>query len=460
MIRSALNDKVFTFTEESSLFLAPCHLVVGVSGGADSMALLHVLTQWRQPGLQITAVHLHHGLRGVNADRDAAFVEEQCALLGVPVRIYHADVEALAAAAGCGVEEAGRRERYRVFHAVCDELQADHIITAHHADDQVETVLMHLIRGTGMDGLRGIPVARGRIRRPLLSCTRQEIETYCREHAIPYMTDETNADMRYTRNRIRHEVLPLLRQINPAVDDALRRLSSHASADSQLLCTMAQQALEAGEMPEGGHAASAFVDQPQSVRRRMILKLLALHTIPSVEEKHILDIEQALLTGSGSVLLPSGVCLRVNCGHVFIHSPEVESELPDPIRVSDLPCVFTWLGRSYRLVLLEAKNAEERQKIHKLFFKYSLDYDRIHSDLYVRARQTGDTIHPAGRGVGKTLKKLMNEYQISDAERNRFPLVCEKDSVLLIPGYTCDERVRITEHTKHFLVWQFVDELG
>ena len=449
---SKLTEKAFAFTREKALFSAPCRVVVGVSGGADSMALLHCLCRWPQSGLQITVVHVHHGLRGETADRDAAFVAEQCAALGVPVETFRIDAAAVAAANGWSIEEAGRHERYRLFEEVRAARGADYILTAHTADDHVETVLMHLLRGCGTDGLCGIPAVRDRVRRPLLCCTRQEIEAFCQECGLSYVTDETNEEMCYTRNRVRHEVLPLLRQINPAVDGALTRLSHHAAEDSRLLCDMAEEALSRATKGARIYDTAVFADASVPVRRRMIAEVLGSLTIPSIEEKHILDIEDAVLRGHGGVLLPTGVRVTVSQGQLCV----VEDANPlIAVDVESAPAVLQWGNQTISLEILT-----DYEIVHKKFLHYAIDYDKIQHGLCVRTRQEGDYFHPAGRGVGKSLKKQMIEWRIPAHLRDAVPLLCDDGGVLLVPGYACDERVRVTQDTKHFLVCRPVSEQG
>ena len=154
-------------------------VLVGLSGGADSMALLHALLHWPKIGLRVSAIHIHHGLRGKAADRDEAFVRDYCERWGVPLTVAHFDVAAVAREHHLSIEEAGRRVRYEAFESARQSMDADWVLTAHTASDQAETTLLHLIRGCGVDGLTGIPAARGHIRRPLLCCTRAEVEEYC-----------------------------------------------------------------------------------------------------------------------------------------------------------------------------------------------------------------------------------------------------------------------------------------
>lgn len=449
-----LTAKVFTFTEENALFSAPCHLLVGVSGGADSMVLLHLLAHWPVEGVRVSAVHVHHGLRGEAADRDERFVRDYCRENGIGLAVYHEDVSAFAESEGLTLEEAGRQVRYANFESCRQAVGADYILTAHTASDQVETALMRIIRGTGVDGLAGIPAVRGAIRRPLLCCSRDEVEAYCREHCLAFVTDETNADAQYTRNRIRHEVLPLLRRINPAVDEAVLRLVHHASADAAYFRDLADEACSQTDMP----SLSAMREWAAPVRRRVICRLLRHAGVCTYEQRHLSAVDSVIMQGCGSVRLPGGISAVASADTLRFEKNGEQAAEWEPVPVEALPCSVTVCGRVYTLSVVEAPS--KCKNVHNLFSTHALDYDKIQGNLCVRSRQEGDAIHPAGRGVGKSLKKLMNEYRIPVWERVGFPLVCDEQGVVLMPGYTCDERVRISADTKHFLVWNEDTEQG
>lgn len=438
-------DKVVAFTDDKRLFSAPCHVLLGLSGGADSMALLHVLTHWPVAGLRVSAVHIHHGLRE-SADRDEAFVREYCAHCGVSLTVIHEDVAAVATDQRLSLEEAGRRVRYEQFEAVRESVGADAILTAHTAADQAETVLMHLIRGCGVDGLSGIPCARGAIRRPLLCCDRREIEAYCAENQIPFITDETNFDTKYTRNDVRHRVLPLLREINPAVDNALLRVSKCAAEDAAYLNALALDALQAA-VCDGGYRAEAFVSQSSVIRRRMIRLMMRQSAVPVIEEAHILAAESAVRNGEGAVDLPDFFSFVVQQGVVAVRKTTT-SEPSAPLSICAIPCTVTFGEQEFSFAIYD--DADEN--VYKMFFNCVMDYDKIQGGLRLRCRQSGDYFRAAGRGVGKSLKKWMNEWHIPAHLRDAYPVLCDDAGVVLVPGYACDERVRTTEATKHFLV--------
>lgn len=445
MSRVDLCEKVFAFTAEKRLFSAPCHVLLGLSGGADSMALLNVLWRWPQDGLKVTAVHIHHGLRGEAADRDLQFVRTACAEMGIPLVVKYVDVPTFVNEYHCSVEDGARRLRYNALEEVRLESGAEYILTAHTASDQAETVLMRMARGCGIDGLVGIQPARGTIRRPLLSCDRSDVEGYCEKLDIPFINDETNADTHFTRNFIRHELLPKLKQINPSVEEALFRLAEHTREEVVYLDTVAEKAAVA----EKGCLCSL---EPV-IRRRLIRKALFGAGVPSIEEAHILAIEKAIGKG-GQVDLPGGYTAHVYKGKLTVlHNTRESHPTNEPINVTSFPFEITLGELSATLEIVEKKETHSAQNVHKLFFNNQIDYDTIQGSLHLRSRRPGDRIRLAGRGVSKSVKKLMNEMEIPAHLRDTYPLLCDESGIVLIPDCTCAERVRVTSDTRHFLVW-------
>ena len=222
--------------------------VVAVSGGADSVALLRALHTCHAA---LTVAHVNHQLRGEESDADEAFTRDLCVQLGVACRVRSADVTALAA--GDNLESTARRVRYEFFAEVANEVGASWVATAHTADDQAETVLHRLIRGTGLQGLRGIALAREHVVRPLLAVTRADVIAHLAALNQPYRVDSTNADLKFTRNRIRHELLPLLRTFNPDVVSALTHLADHANEAHEVIVAAAAELLAKAERPRAAH---------------------------------------------------------------------------------------------------------------------------------------------------------------------------------------------------------------
>lgn len=448
----SLAEKVYAFTGENCLFSAPTTVVVGVSGGADSMALLHVLHTWRDHALRVIAVHIHHGLRGEEADRDEALVRSYCAENGIDCVVERADVRALAEEWNVGTEEAGRRVRYDAFERIRTDKNADVIATAHNADDAAETVLMHILRGCGVGGLCGIPAKRGRIVRPLLDCSRAEIETYCAENGVPYIVDSTNADPTYTRNRVRHQLLPLLREMNPSVTSALARLRTSAVQDETFFAALAERALADAHLEDGSLSRTAFLQQEKSVRVRMWKTLLLQSGCESYSERHIDALEAALSADRGTVHLADGYSVCVSADRVKCFSAQCHADTLC-IPVDTLPLRFNFDGREHVLQRMSCEEIACLQNVHKKFVNYAIDCDKIQGSLTVRCRRDGDRFHPAGRKVGKTLKALFQELRVPTYDRDKVLLLCDEDGIVLMPGVACDNRVCPSDSTKHFLVW-------
>ncbi len=446
----SLPEKVFAFTQENALFFAPCHALVAVSGGPDSMALLHLLQHWPQPGLTLSVAHLNHGLRGANAARDEAFVRAYCSRHRLALTVYTEDVAGFAAGAHRSLEEAGRMLRYQRFEALRTEIGADVLLTAHTASDQVETVLMHLMRGCGIDGLCGIPAARDAIRRPLLCCRREEILAYCRQHQVPFVIDETNDDARYTRNRVRNELIPLMQSIQPAADQALLRLADHAKEETAFLNARAQKQLDRLTQKDGTAAPALLALEPP-LRRRILRALLRRAGVPSVEQVHLLAIEHILGQPSGAVRLPGGVTAQVFDGVLsFGPTDRPPCDTPTDVPIDRLPFTCSTNGHAVTLTALQPPPAEN---VHKLFVNRAIDCATIVGRLWIRTRREGDTICPAKRGVRKSIKKWMNEWRIPANQRDAMPLLCDDEGVLLVPGYACAARAALSPQSERILLW-------
>ena len=293
-------------------FLHPCDLaalphdtpiLVGLSGGADSTALFTALCEC---GAHVIAAHVDHGIRGDEAKRDAEFCRQLCNERGVEFCLFEADVPAEAAKSGESIEEAARRIRYAFFDTIMEEKRIPILATAHNADDNAETVILNLTRGSGTRGVCGIPAVRpvkhGTLVRPLLAVTRAEIEEYCRKNALPYVTDSTNLCDDYARNRIRHKVLPELRSLNPDVIGAICRLSSAASEDCDYLDDAARRFLEDGDV-----RAASLAALPRPIAARALLFFLR-EGGARPEARHVNALLDAASAGEvGGVSLPGGV---------------------------------------------------------------------------------------------------------------------------------------------------------
>ena len=418
-------------------------VLVALSGGADSMALLHVLLSLREEyRLHIAAAHYHHGIRGEEADRDECFVRGACETLGVPLTVGHGDVPKQAKESGLGLEECAREMRYAFLEQAA---QGAFIATAHSLSDCEETFLFNLSRGASLHGLTAIPPVRGRIIRPLIDCSRDEIEHYCRENGIDYITDSTNASDAYTRNRLRHRVVPELKACNPAFDAAFSRLLDGLREDDELLGELAQSVLDRAQT-ETGYRVEALLGVHPSLQKRAVAAAVTALTGTKPEQFHILKVCGLLRTG-GDVQVNGGASLRVRGGLLY-RKPEQAESWSQPA-----------LGGENRLpvgtVLVELYQEVSQIKIEKFnqdLLDNCIDYDTINGKLVFSSLREGDTLRLAGRGVTKPLRRLLAEQGIEAEKRANVILLRDDDGVLWADGVGVSERCAVTPDTKRLII--------
>ena len=446
----SLRSKVLAAVRRERLLPRDASVTVALSGGADSVALLHVLLHLREELSlrEITAVHIDHGLRGEEALRDRQFVETLCARWNVPLTVHTCDVAAEAKRLHQGIEEAGRTVRYACFEAAAHR-NGGVVATAHTASDNAETVLLNLCRGSGLHGLCGIPPKRGHIVRPLIDCTREDVEAYCREHELSYVTDSTNSDIANARNRIRHTVLPELKSINPQAEAAIGRLIRSASQWDAEITAEATALLSRAKTGEVSYSRDVLRTASPTVLSAAFRSLFGEHGKQRGSEYHIRR-AVALLQDGGRLSLPGARQLTVAGDRVCLTSAEAaETFCFEEIEAGD---TVTIAEKEWQLLLFTRAEYEQKLNFSKKWFSNACDYDKICGSMCLRGRRDGDAFHPVGRGCGKTLKKLCNEAALSSAERACLPILCDECGIVIAVGFGCDERVRITETTKMIVV--------
>ncbi|MGM9652025.1 MAG: tRNA lysidine(34) synthetase TilS [Eubacteriales bacterium] len=422
--------------EPISAVLADAQTVfVGYSGGADSGALLVLTAEYcRMTGKKVHAVHVHHGIRGEEADRDAAFCRDFCAERAIPFTLRRADVPAYAAAHRLGLEDAARRLRYAAFAELTAE-PGTVCVTAHSADDNLETVLFHMMRGTGLDGLCGIPPVRGRILRPLLSVSASDIRDFCRTEHIPFVVDSTNTDTAYTRNYIRTEIVPALRRVTPSPEEAVRRMSRLLREDAAYLRQAAAQAL-------GAYAdkccapLSALAELPEPLCARACALLYRNAGGENLCAVHLEEVCGLVRRGAAARLcLPGDICARIFDGMLeFLPRAVCESAPP-----ADFTCelgfgerLFPDFGFGVSVKRENPPNLPSDKNIYKLSICKSFPFATIQGKIILRFRQPGDTIRSGG--MTRSVRKLLSAARLPPEKRAFLPVLCDSAGILWIPG--------------------------
>lgn len=423
-----MRDAVFSALRTYSMLRKDDCVTVGLSGGADSVCLLHILSVL-QAELSVTlqAVHVHHGIRGAAADRDEQFCRAYCESLHIPLTVEHADVPKISRETHESTEACGRRLRYEAFRCVAGE--NGKIATAHTADDNAETVLLNLTRGTGLRGLCGIPPVRGNIIRPLIFVTREQVERYCAENGLDYVTDETNFSAEYSRNRIRLEVMPVLKALNPSVVTGISGMTARLRTDSTDLEQQANLLLQSFPNAEK-IPLEPLTHAPPSVANRALQRILEDKIGETPAALHITAV-YGLLFKNASISLPSGVTVRSRNGYLEFPNREECSEWAYILDLTHFPMEK---NTPAGVVKIQKYTRKDLQNLHKDLLANAVDCVKIKGTVTLRSRRAGDRFAFPKRAVGKSLKKWMNEAKIPPESRNAVPLLANGDGEILWIG--------------------------
>ena len=528
MKKIELETRVIDFIQQHNLISTGEIVVVGVSGGADSVCLLHILAGWQSKlDIKLHVAHLNHQLRGFESEADAKYVANLAGKLDIPITIGKRDVAAYRAERHCSMEEAARELRYGFLAKVADDIGANRVAIGHTRDDQVETILMHILRGTGTSGLRGlepcspfpfchsepfaschsegekcscpiywaiVPDKSGNYKRlreespkaknlglvvirPLLNVTREETLNYCQERQIEPRIDSSNLSLSFFRNRLRLELLPLLREYNPGVDQALFRLAEIAGNDISYL---EQQAFQLWDEVARREEDAIYLDKGKIVAlpialQRQLLRLAIARLAGDtrdIEANHIEAIRSLLSKPVGKrTSLPHGlVCWNGYDEMLLATSAAKQSYLTLPLLQGVFPLKVpgeTVLS-GWRVVAsiageqvpslslrgtspLSLRGAKQRSNLVAEF-----DLRRAGTELFVRQRQSGDRFQPLGMDRPKKLQRFMVDAKIPLLWRERIPIVCSPRQIIWVVGWRIDDRVKVTEATREILRLEFI----
>lgn len=423
-------EKVIRAIEKYDMLRYTDRVTVALSGGADSVCLLYALCELGEKyGVTLDAIHINHQLRGNESHRDEEFVRSLCEKLGIPLKVFRINVSEEAERSGESIELVARNMRYELFYRENRGVVA----TAHTADDNLETVLFNMTRGAGLNGLCGIPPKRDYLIRPLLFCTRKEVEAYLSERNAPYIIDSTNLTDDYTRNFLRHNTVPTLKRLNPSVEQTVSVMSENLREDNDFLLSTAEKIYGICVREDKLDATLLAIQHP-AVIKRVIARYLQENFAITVDALHLENCKRLLETGGRTQL--KGELFAFSDGGFFFAKREQER---GDIRFS---------------VSQKEISLQNTQKINNLLLKNAIDCAKINGSLTIRCRLPSDEIRLRGRNCTKSLKKLFNERKIPLELRDTLPVASDEDGVVWIHGIGVSERVAVDEKTKNAILFE------
>lgn len=461
-----MKDRILEIITEHKLIEEGDNILIGLSGGPDSMALLYLLLDIREEiDFNIIVAHVNHGVRGEDALEDEKFVEELAKRIKLPYYSKVVNMNEYAKEHKISSEEAGRALRYGFFREILSKIGGGKIAVAHNKNDQAETLLMRFFRGTGIDGLKGMEYINGDIIRPILGIERDEIEKYLLERNIETRLDKTNLEPIYNRNRIRLDLIPYIKDYyNPNIIDTLWRTSIIAAIDSDFLEKYSQKTYEEIVKRKSKDSiildGERFLKEHKSIQQRVIRNcLLDINgSLQGFTKKHISDILVLFLErGTGkSIDLINNIIAKTSYED-FILKKKKDTEDKDFLFKIDLE------GNSYDntvdfRVNIEVLPAEKVTIDNKDRFIKCFDYDKVIGSLYIRNRKDGDRFIPYGMKGSKKIKDYFIDEKIPREKRDQIPLITDEENILWVVGYRISDLYKITEDTKNVLVIQFKEK--
>ncbi len=421
-------------------------IIVAFSGGADSTFLLHLFKELlRGTEIALEAAHLNHMIRGNEADRDEEFCRRFCQTNDIVFHSKKVDIPSLVKTSG-SVEQVARRERYRFF----DELSSDGkclVATAHNADDNIETVVFNMLRGSGISGICGIPPVRDeKYIRPILSYSSERIRTLCAEFKINYVTDSTNLSFDYTRNKIRHKIIPLMREVVPHPEQTVLRLNESLRLDADFIDGYTESVFE--DEKADCFSVEKFSNLHTAVKARVLRKLYNNCDHPEgtyLETVHINEIISLLQDKreAFSLNVPGKVCFICDNHNIRFSS---ENEANDSFDVTEIVLAYDEPVEINGFVVIVSENCSNgkvsdnitvNENIYNLFIHKTIKFDKIKGKLFVRTRRAGDTLKFGG--MTRKLKKLFCDSNVPTKLRERLPIIADDDGIVLVPMFPCKD---------------------
>lgn len=466
-----LVKKVIETVEKYNMIEKGDKVIIAVSGGPDSICLLDILNRIKdQLKISLVIAHVHHGIREKEADLEARFVRLKSSHLNLPFEQRTVPVPEIAKAKGLSVEQAGRVERYKFFKELLNKYQAQKIALGHHADDQAETMLMRLIRGSGLRGLAGIPAKRDVFIRPIIECTRQEIEEYCRLNKISYCSDSSNREPNYLRNKIRLELIPFLnKEFHPAIVKNLLQLQTIIRDELGFWEEITEQYYRKALLKEVSEQvilnSQILRDWSPGIQRTVIRRTLKHlnHYLEDIQFNHIEAVRLMCFKDEGEkyLHLPGGLRVRKNYEEIFfglarnvpisgkdkkIEALEFELIVGQETEVRNLGLKFITKLYDFNNINFEKPGKESTKN------EAYLDYHKLSLPLKIRNRKPGDKFQPLNSNFSKKVKSFFIDQKIDRHDREKIILVVDSaNRIVWIAGYQVDNRFKITKNTKKIL---------
>lgn len=408
-------------------------IIVGFSGGADSVCLLHLLNSFKDEfSFTVNAVHINHGIRGEEADSDQAFAKKICEDLGITFNAVSINCIKEAEITKESVEECGRRLRYQIFNSFCN--CNCKIATAHNANDNAETIIFNMARGTTVKGLCGIPYVRDNIIRPVLECSRSEIEGYCRENNLSYVTDSTNLSDEYTRNMIRHQVLPVIEKVNPSFLSAFTSLSDSACCVTEYISDNAELLLQKAKTDENIYRKSFLLESHYSVCSEALYRAYYKFSDKTLDNSKVKALYNLLISG-GRLQLHGENFAEVKKDYIRFYKVQKGSCLEESV-IESYPFSFKF---KENLITLEIFNNNSKI-VNEIRYNNMINYDAVVGKLVLRTRKAGDKFTFGKRGITKSLKKLFTEENVPVELRDEIPVISDDVGVVWVYGFGVTKR--------------------
>ena len=455
-----MRDKVIQTIEKYHMLEQGHGVLIGVSGGPDSISLLHILKSLEERlQLRLMVVHINHLLRGRDSDDDERYVKELCREWNIPCKAYRIDIAGLSKALGVSLEVAGRKARYGTFHRIKKEYQLDRIALGQHGDDNAETIIMRMIRGTGPKGLSGIsPLREDGVIRPLLYCTREEIEAYCRENGLVPRVDKTNLEPIYFRNRVRLEIIPYLEGYNGQFKTNLRNMSELIREQQEYIDSQMTRLWNRNIKNRDGEIIipiAWFEELSQFEKKEMLRRSIkgVKRNLREIEYKHIQLVLEMLEREDNTtwvLQLPENIRVEMQYQSLIIKDKREEASgaFQHPLVIG---------GSTYipELDLECSVRLEKREQVGIIKSspqKGYFDFNKVGDQLVLRNRRVGDRFWPSGSYGSKKLKDFFIDLKIPRSERDRIPIIANPDHILWVAGYRVDERAIVDSSTQDVLI--------